>query len=61
MKTILVIEDDISILRGLKDNLEYEGYTVITETNGEKGIQLALEEKNRPDIAGYHAAGDERV
>jgi DNA-binding response OmpR family regulator len=45
MKTILIIEDDISILRGLKDNLEYEGYTVITETNGEKGLQLALEKK----------------
>jgi len=42
MKTILVIEDDISILRGLKDNLEYEGYTVFTETNGEKGLQAAL-------------------
>ena len=47
-KTILVIEDDISILRGLKDNLEYEGYTVFTETNGEKGLKLALE-KN-PDL-----------
>ena len=45
MKTILVIEDDISILRGLKDNLEYEGYDVITETNGEKGLQLAHEKK----------------
>jgi len=45
MKTILVIEDDLSILRGLKDNLEYEGYDVITETNGEKGLQLALEKK----------------
>ena len=45
MKTILVIEDDISILRGLKDNLEYEGYTVITETNGEKGLQVALRRK----------------
>src|SRR4030067_2319104 len=45
MKTILVIEDDISILRGLKDNLEYEGYAVITETNGEKGLKLALEKK----------------
>ena len=46
MKTILVIEDDISILRGLKDNLEYEGYTVIAETNGEKGLQLALKKKS---------------
>lgn len=43
MKTILVIEDDVSILRGLKDNLEYEGYAVITETNGKKGLKLALE------------------
>jgi DNA-binding response OmpR family regulator len=45
MKTILVIEDDISILRGLKDNLEFEGYTVFTETNGEKGLQFALKKK----------------
>jgi DNA-binding response OmpR family regulator len=48
VKTILVIEDDISILRGLKDNLEFEGYSVLTETNGEKGLKLALE-KN-PDL-----------
>lgn len=41
MKNILVIEDDISILRGLKDNLEYEGYTVLTETNGKNGLELA--------------------
>lgn len=43
MKTILIIEDDVSILRGLKDNLEYEGYAVVSETNGKKGLQLALE------------------
>ncbi len=42
MKTILIIEDDTSILRGLKDNLEYEGYKVITETNGNAGLELAL-------------------
>ena len=46
MRTILVIEDDISILRGLKDNLEFEGYTVFTETNGIKGLQLALNKKS---------------
>lgn len=45
MKTILVIEDDISILRGLKDNLEFEGYAVQSETNGEIGLKLALEKK----------------
>lgn len=48
MKTILIIEDDISILRGLKDNLEFEGYSVLTESNGEKGLRLAME-KN-PDL-----------
>ncbi|MBE0680255.1 MAG: response regulator transcription factor [Bacteroidales bacterium] len=42
METILIIEDDISILRGLKDNLEYEGYRVITESNGNNGLDLAL-------------------
>ena len=48
MKTILVIEDDVSILSGLKDNLEYEGYAVLTETNGEKGLHAALHKK--PDL-----------
>ena len=48
MKSILIIEDDVSILRGLKDNLEYEGYGVITETNGLKGLELAIEKK--PDL-----------
>ena len=43
MKTVLIIEDDISILRGLKDNLEFEGYRVISETNGREGLKLALE------------------
>ena len=43
MKTILIIEDDISILEGLKDNLEFEGYRVITESNGKRGLKLALE------------------
>jgi DNA-binding response OmpR family regulator len=43
VKIILIIEDDVSILRGLKDNLEYEGYRVITESNGKKGLILALE------------------
>jgi len=43
VKNILVIEDDVSILRGLKDNLEYEGYSVLAETNGEKGLEKARE------------------
>jgi DNA-binding response OmpR family regulator len=40
---ILIIEDDVSILRGLKDNLNIEGYQVITSTDGREGLTLALE------------------
>lgn len=42
MRTVLIIEDDISILDGLKDNLEFEGYRVYKEANGKRGLQLAL-------------------
>ena len=40
---ILIIEDDVSILRGLKDNLTFEGYRVHTSTDGQKGLRHALE------------------
>ncbi len=48
MKKILIIEDDLAILRGLKDNLEYESYDVMTATDGEKGYNLIREKK--PDL-----------
>ena len=40
---ILIIEDDVSILRGLKDNLTFEGYQVHTSTDGQEGLKLAFE------------------
>lgn len=43
VKTILVIEDDISILRGLKDTLTFEGYKVLTSSNGNDGLNIAIE------------------
>ena len=49
MKRILVIEDDVAILRGLKDNLEYDSYEVLTATDGELGYSLVKEKK--PDIS----------
>ena len=48
LKTILVIEDDVSILRGLRDNLKFEEYEVLTATDGHEGIILALEKS--PDL-----------
>ena len=48
MKTILVIEDDVNILRGLTDNLTFEGYEVLAATDGQEGLRLALEKS--PDL-----------
>jgi DNA-binding response OmpR family regulator len=48
MKCILIIEDDISILSGLKDVLTFKSYEVLTATDGEKGYSLAVEHK--PDL-----------
>lgn len=43
-KVILIIEDDVSILRGLKDNLTFEGYQVYTASDGKNGLQMALDQ-----------------
>lgn len=43
MKRILIIEDDLSILRGLKDILSGEGYEVSAALDGEAGYRLARE------------------
>ncbi len=40
MKRILVVEDDAAILRGLKDNLEFEHFEVLIATDGEQGYAL---------------------
>lgn len=48
METILVVEDDRSILRGLEKNLAYEGYKVLVAADGEKGLELAV--NKNPDL-----------
>ena len=48
MSRILVVEDDIAILRGLRDNLTYESYEVLTATDGETGYDLLRRQK--PDL-----------
>ncbi|MCQ9207261.1 MAG: response regulator transcription factor [Omnitrophica bacterium] len=42
---ILIIEDEVSILRGLKDNLVGEGYGVIAASKGKEGLEKALTEE----------------
>ena len=48
METVLIIEDDSTMLRGLKDNFEFSGYGVLTATDGEEGLNTALNKK--PDL-----------
>ena len=48
MRTVLIVEDDPTMLRGLKDNFEMKGYYVQTATDGKQGLEAALKEK--PDL-----------
>jgi DNA-binding response OmpR family regulator len=46
--TILVVEDDPSILRGLQMNLGLEGFRLVAAHDGEEGCRLAR--SHRPDL-----------
>jgi DNA-binding response OmpR family regulator len=48
METVLIIEDDPTMLIGLKDNFEFKGYKVLTAADGEKGLNAAL--NGKPDL-----------
>jgi DNA-binding response OmpR family regulator len=48
MTRVLIVEDDLAILRGLKDNLVAESYEVLTASDGEAGYRTIREQK--PDL-----------
>jgi DNA-binding response OmpR family regulator len=48
MKRILIVEDDVSILSGLRDVLVFKSYDVVTAEDGESGYAAAVEKK--PDL-----------
>ena len=45
---ILIVEDDASLLRGLKDNFTARGFVVETAADGQAGLELAL--ASPPDV-----------
>jgi DNA-binding response OmpR family regulator len=45
MKRILIIEDDAAFTKTLVSALEAEGYAAISASDGQKGLDLALQEK----------------
>jgi len=48
MQTVLIVEDDPTMLIALRDNFEFKGYKVVTAADGEKGLNAALNAK--PDL-----------
>jgi two-component system, OmpR family, alkaline phosphatase synthesis response regulator PhoP len=48
MESILIIEDDPSIMRGLRHNLRFEGYSLKSAVDGESGLELAVSDP--PDL-----------
>jgi len=47
-KKILIIEDDVILREVLSDFLVKEGFTVVTASNGEEGVNQA--KKKKPDL-----------
>ena len=45
---ILIVEDEPAMVAGLRDNFEYEGYDVISATDGAEGLERAL--ADNPDL-----------
>jgi two-component system alkaline phosphatase synthesis response regulator PhoP len=48
MTRVLVVEDDDSMARALRDGFQYEGYEVILARDGVAGLRFAAE--SRPDV-----------
>ena len=46
--SVLIVEDDPALLRGLRDNFDGAGYRVIAARDGEAGLEAAL--TDRPDL-----------
>jgi DNA-binding response OmpR family regulator len=50
VQNILIIEDDADIAEGLNYNLKREGFRTMIAESGEKGLRLALDERNTPSL-----------
>ncbi len=49
-QTILIVEDDADIAEGLRYNLRREGFRTLIAESGEKGLRLALDQKDQPSL-----------
>jgi signal transduction histidine kinase len=47
---VLVVEDDVHLLKGIQDILELDGYSVLTADNGVQGLAVLNEQPAPPDL-----------
>lgn len=47
---ILVVEDDVALLEGIRDILELDGYTVLAVSSGVEGVEYLRKEPEPPDL-----------
>ncbi|MCS3917626.1 response regulator [Fervidibacter sacchari] len=47
-RKILVVDDEVAIVRVLRDRLEMEGFEVLTAYDGAQGVEIAR--KEQPDL-----------
>ncbi len=67
-KLVLLVEDEPDMVRGLRDAMEFEGFTVVSAGTGEDGISKARKEKPHlivldlmlPDMNGYRVCEEIR-
>ncbi len=48
--TLLVVEDDVHLLQGIRDILEIEGYHVVTASSGVEGLEVLHSMPKPPDL-----------
>lgn len=48
--TVMVVEDDVHLLEGIRDILELDKYTVLTAENGVEGLEVLKSQTTPPDL-----------
>ena len=47
MPRILIVDDEPAMVRGLEDNLRFEGYQTLAAANGQEGLALGASGRGR--------------
>ncbi len=47
---VLIVEDDVNLLEGIRDILELDEYAVLTAENGEEGLRVLQGQMSPPDL-----------